>query len=61
MMCDSDHRRHVEAQVEALLATVDEDIPVNFWPCDVSKEIHSLELWKACGSDGIPNNVYGIF
>jgi hypothetical protein len=36
--CDCDHRRHVEAQVEALLATVDEDIPVNFRPCDFSKE-----------------------
>jgi hypothetical protein len=38
----------VEAQVEALLAIVDEDSPVNFRPCDVSKEIQSLKL-------GIPN------
>jgi hypothetical protein len=29
-LCDCDHRQHVEVQVEALLATVDEDIPVNF-------------------------------
>jgi hypothetical protein len=29
-MFDCDHRRHVEAEVEALLATVDEDIPVHF-------------------------------
>jgi hypothetical protein len=28
-LCDCDHRRHVEAQVEVLLATIDEDIPVN--------------------------------
>jgi hypothetical protein len=34
----------MEAQVEALLATADEDIPVNFQPCDVSKEIQSLKL-----------------
>jgi hypothetical protein len=27
---DCDNRRHVEADVEALLATVDEDTPVNF-------------------------------
>jgi hypothetical protein len=27
---DCEHRPHVEAQVEALLATVDEDTPVNF-------------------------------
>jgi hypothetical protein len=45
----------VEAQVEAQLATIDEDIPVNFRPCDISKEIQSLKLGKACGFDGIPN------
>jgi hypothetical protein len=46
----------VEAEVEALLATVDdEDIPVNFRPCDVSKEVESLKLGKACGFDSIPN------
>jgi hypothetical protein len=41
-LCDCDHRRHMEAQVEALLATIDEDTPVNFWPYDVSKETQSL-------------------
>jgi hypothetical protein len=45
----------VEAQVEVPLATVDEDIPVNFCPCDVLKEIQSLKLGKACGFDDIPN------
>jgi hypothetical protein len=29
-LCDCDHRPHVEAEVEPLLATVDEDIPINF-------------------------------
>jgi hypothetical protein len=43
------------AQVEALLATVDEETPVNFRLCDVSKEIQSLKLEKACSYDGIPN------
>jgi hypothetical protein len=43
-LCDYDHRRHVEAQVAALLPTIDEDIPVKFLPYDVSKEIQSLEL-----------------
>jgi hypothetical protein len=38
-LCDCDHMWHVEAQVEALLAGIDEDIPVNFRPCDVSEEI----------------------
>jgi hypothetical protein len=54
-LCDCDHRRHVEAQVENLLATVDEYIPVNFRPCDVSKEMQSLKLGKARGFYGIPN------
>jgi hypothetical protein len=44
----------VEAQVKAMLGTV-EDIPVNFQPSDVSKEIQYLKLGKACGFDGIQN------
>jgi hypothetical protein len=34
-LCNYDHRRHMEAKIEAPLATVDEDIPVNFQPYDV--------------------------
>jgi hypothetical protein len=45
----------VEAQIETLLATVEEDIPVSFRLCDVSKEMQPLKLGKACGFDGIPN------
>jgi hypothetical protein len=45
----------MEVIVEALLATVDEDIPVKFRPCEASKEIKSLKLGKACGFDDIPN------
>jgi hypothetical protein len=45
----------VEAQVEAVLPTIIEDIPVNFQLCDVSKEIRFLKLGKGCGFDGIPN------
>jgi hypothetical protein len=54
-MCDCDHWRHVEAQVKALLATVDEDILVNFRLCDVSNKIQSSKLGKDRGFDGIPN------
>jgi hypothetical protein len=54
-LCDCDHRRYVEAQVEALMGTVNEDFPVNFRPCEVSKEIQSLKLGKAFGFDGLPN------
>jgi hypothetical protein len=54
-VCDTDHERRVEARIQALLTTVDETAPVKFRPCDVSKEIRSLKLGKACGIDDIPN------
>jgi hypothetical protein len=44
------------AEVEALLATVNEDTPVNFRTCGVSKKkIQSLKLGKACSFGDIPN------
>jgi hypothetical protein len=55
MTCDFDHSQQVEAKVEALLATLSEDISVNFRPSGVPKEIKSLKLGKAYGFDGIPN------
>jgi hypothetical protein len=57
-VCDTDHDRRVEARFQALLTTVEDPLPpapVKFRPCDVSKEIRSLKLGKACGIDGIPN------
>jgi hypothetical protein len=42
-------------KLKALLATINEDILVNFLPCDISKEIRSLKLGKTCGFDHIPN------
>jgi hypothetical protein len=48
----------VEAQVEALLATIDEDIPVKFRPGDISKEIQSLILGEACGFDKVKGKVF---
>jgi hypothetical protein len=53
-LCDCYHR-HVEAKGKPLLATVDEDTPVKFQSCDISKEIKSLKVGKACGFEGIPN------
>jgi hypothetical protein len=37
----------LEAEFEALLATVEEDIPVNFLPCEVSETFTVLEIRKA--------------
>jgi hypothetical protein len=54
-VCHTDHERRVEARVQVLLTTVDENPPVKFRPCDVSKEIQSLKLGKASGIYGIPN------
>jgi hypothetical protein len=51
----------VEAQVETLLAGVSEDIPVYFRPCDISKEMQSLKLGKACGLMAFQINVSCIF
>jgi hypothetical protein len=44
----------VEAKVETLLVTIDEDTPVNFQPCDISKEMQYLKSGEACGFSGIP-------
>jgi hypothetical protein len=46
---------HVEAKVEALLTSIDKDIPIKFRPSEVSKEIQFLKSGKACGFYGIPN------
>jgi hypothetical protein len=54
-LCDLGHERRVEAKVQVVLNTVDEAPPGKFRPSDVSKEIRSLKLGKACGLDGIPN------
>jgi hypothetical protein len=49
----------VKVQVEALLAAISEDTPVNLSPCDVSEEIKFSKSGKACGFDGILHD--GIF
>jgi hypothetical protein len=54
-LCDTDHERRVEARVQALLTTVEQNPSAKFRPCDFSKEIRSLKLGKACGIDGIQN------
>jgi hypothetical protein len=45
----------VEARIQALLETVDNNPPQRIRPCDLQKLINSLKLRKACGIDGIPN------
>jgi hypothetical protein len=53
-LCDENHERHVEDNVQALLQTVDKNLPQRIRPYDVQKLIKSLKLRKACGIDGIP-------
>jgi hypothetical protein len=48
----------VKAKVKDMLATVAEDTPFNLPPCDVSREMHSLKLGKACGFDDISNEYH---
>jgi hypothetical protein len=54
-VCDKYYDRRVEAEVHALLETVDKNNPQRIRPCDVQKLIKSLKLRKARGIDGIPN------
>jgi hypothetical protein len=51
----------VEAQAEALLAAVDENVPVNFRLCDVTTEIQSLKFAMANGLMAFKKNISGIF
>jgi hypothetical protein len=54
-LCEENHKRHVEARVQALLNVVDNVPPERIRPCDLQKLIDSLKLQKACVTDGIPN------
>jgi hypothetical protein len=54
-LCDENHERRVEARVQALLESVDNNPHERIRPCDVLKFIKTLKLRKACGIDGIPN------
>ncbi|PNF28984.1 hypothetical protein B7P43_G15105 [Cryptotermes secundus] len=55
VLCDKNHEWQVEARVQALLETIDDNPPQRIRPCDIQKLINSLKLQKACGIDGIPN------
>jgi hypothetical protein len=54
-LCYFDKRRHVDAEIKAPLATVDEDTSFNFRPHDISKEMQCLKLENVCGFDGNEN------
>jgi hypothetical protein len=43
-LCDENHERQVEAEVEALLETVDKNSPQSIRPCDVQKKLNPLKL-----------------
>jgi hypothetical protein len=53
-LCDENHERRVEVEVQALLKTVEKSSPQKIRPCDLQKMITYLKLRKACGIDGIP-------
>jgi hypothetical protein len=54
-LCDKNHERWLEAEVQGLIETADKNPPQRTRPCDEQKLIKSLKLRKACGNDGIPN------
>jgi hypothetical protein len=51
----------VEAQVEALPVTVDEDTPVHFGSCDVSKKYNTLNYERPVALIAFQMNVFDIF
>jgi hypothetical protein len=53
--CDENHKRRMEARVQTLLETVDNNPPERIKPCDLQRLVNCLKLRKACGIDGIPN------
>jgi hypothetical protein len=58
-LCDENHERRVEAEVQALLETVVKNPTQRIRPCVVQKLITSLKVRKACGIDDIPNECLG--
>jgi hypothetical protein len=58
-LCDENHKRGVEARVQALLETVNNNPQERIIQCDVQKLINSLKLKNVCGIDGIPNECLG--
>jgi hypothetical protein len=45
---DENHERRVEAKVQALLETAEQNPPQRIRPCDLQKLIKSLKLRKSC-------------
>jgi hypothetical protein len=54
-LCDKKHEQRVEARIQALAESVDDNTPNQIKPSDVLKLIKTLKKEKACGIDGIPN------
>jgi hypothetical protein len=52
---DRNHKRRVQARVQALLEAVDSKPSERIRPCDLQKLISSLKLRKSCGIYGTPN------
>jgi hypothetical protein len=60
-LCDGNHERRVEARVQALLETVDNNPPQGIRPCDLQKLINFLKLRKAWELMAFQMNASGTF
>jgi hypothetical protein len=58
-LCEENHKRLVEARVQALLEAEGDNPLGKVRPRDIQKLIKSLKLRKACGIDGFPNERLG--
>jgi hypothetical protein len=54
-LCDENHKRRVEAMVQALLEAKTTILWKKVRTCDIQKWIKSSKLRMACGTVGIPN------
>jgi hypothetical protein len=52
---DQNHERQVETRVQALLASVDDNVSGKVKPCAIHKLANSLKLREAYGLGGIQN------
>jgi hypothetical protein len=54
-LCDENHEERVEARIQALQESVDDNAPNKIRPSDILKLIKLLKKEKACVIDGSPN------
>jgi hypothetical protein len=58
VICDCDCEQRVEARIQALLTTVDENSSIKFRSCYILKIIKTLKMEQARGFSSFPNECF---